>query len=78
MRFAVEYESTSGTIGLCIFSADNEQAAQMYVEAMIKEYRHTNVFNLNQLTNGADIEELYRLFPRLTTITDREGIPRKK
>ena len=77
MHWACEYESSSGTIGLCIFSADDEQAAQKYLEAMINEHGHTNVFNLNQLTNGAGIEELYRLFPKLATITERVGIPQK-
>jgi hypothetical protein len=78
MRWAVEYESSSGTVGLCIFSAEDLNAAQRYVDAMIEEYGHTNVFNLNQLTNGAGVEELYRLFPRSAKVVDRGIIPRKK
>ncbi len=78
MRWAVEYELPSGSIGLCIFSAEDLQAAQIYVEEMQTHYGHDHVFNLNELANGAGIEELYRLFPRLATIVNRGNIPRKK
>ena len=78
MHWAVEYELPSGSIGLCIFSAEDLQAAQIYVEEMQTHYGHDHVFNLNELANGAGIEELYRLFPRLATIVNRGNIPRKK
>ena len=32
MHWAVEYELPSGSIGLCIFSAEDLQAAQIYVK----------------------------------------------
>ena len=64
MRWAVEYELASGTIGLCLFSAENEVAAQAYLTEMQNRYGHTRTFNLQQLTNGVDIKELYRLFPQ--------------
>jgi hypothetical protein len=35
MRWAVEYELPSGSLGLCIFSAEDLQAAQIYVEEML-------------------------------------------
>ncbi|TME13183.1 MAG: hypothetical protein E6I80_02430 [Chloroflexi bacterium] len=78
MRWAVEYELPSGSIGLCIFSAENLQAAHIYVEEMRTQYGHDHVFNLNELANGTGIEELYRLFPRLVTIVNQENIPGKK
>ena len=34
MRWAVEYELPSGSVGLCIFSAEDLHAAQIYVEEM--------------------------------------------
>ena len=78
MRWACEYESKSGSIGLMIFSAKDLNAAQIYLEEMITYYGHNHVFNLNELANGTGIEELYRLFPRLVTIVNQENIPGKK
>ena len=62
MRWACEYESKSGVIGLIIFSARDLNAAQIYLEEMIDYYGHHRVFNLNELTEDS-IEEIYRLFP---------------
>ena len=76
MRFAVEYDTKSGTIGLILFTAKDLNAAQIYLEEMITYYGHTNVFNLNELAEGS-IDELYRLFPRSSAVTERNGIPRK-
>ena len=76
MRWACEYESKSGSIGLIIFTAKDLNAAQIYLEEMITYYGHTNVFNLNELAKGS-IDELYRLFPRIAAVTERNGIPRK-
>ena len=78
MRWAVEYELPSGSIGLCFFSAEDLHAAQAFVDEMRIQYGHDHVFNLNELANGTGIEELYRLFPRLATIVNRGNIPRKK
>jgi hypothetical protein len=78
MRWAVEYELPSGSIGLCIFSTEDLHAAQIYVEEMRTQYGHDHVFNLNELANGTGIEELYRLFPRLVTIVNWGNIPGKK
>jgi len=76
LRWACEYKSSSGSIGLIIFSAKDLNAAQIYLEEMITYYGHTNVFNLNELAEGS-IDELYRLFPRIAAVTERNGIPRK-
>ncbi len=78
MRWAVEYELPSGSIGLCIFSAENLQAAHVFVDEMRTRFGHDHVFNLNELANGTGIEELYRLFPRLASIVNWGEIPRKK
>jgi len=76
VRFAVEYDTKSGTIGLILFAAKDLNAAQIYVEEMITYYGHDNVFNLNELAEGS-IDELYRSFPRIAAATERNGIPRK-
>lgn len=68
MRWAVEYELLSGSIGLCIFSAEDETSAQVYVSAMRTRFGHDRLFNLNQLVNGGRIEDLYRLFPQRSRI----------
>ena len=70
MRWACEYESKSGSIGLMIFSAKDLNAAQIYLEEMITYYGHNHVFNLNELIEGG-IDELYRLFPRLAKCDSR-------
>jgi predicted TPR repeat methyltransferase len=78
MRWAVEYELPGGSIGLCIFSAEDRQAAQAFVDEMRTRYGHNDVFNLNELANGTGIEELYQLFPRLASVVNRENMPGKK
>ena len=78
MHWAVEYELPSGSIGLCIFSAEDLHAAQIYVEEMRTQFGHDHIFNLNELANGTGIEELYRLFPKLATLVNRGNIPGKK
>ena len=77
MRWACEYESKSGTVGVMIFSAKDLNAAQIYLEEMTDYYGHRHVFNLNELVKGG-IDELYRLFPRLTEVVDEDNIPGKK
>ena len=78
MRWAVEYTLATGTVGLMIFTAEDEATAQAYISDMVTKYGHTNVYNLSLLTDGAGIEELYRLFPRIATLVNRGNIPRKK
>jgi hypothetical protein len=78
MCWAVEYELPSSSIGLCIFSAEDLQAAQIYVEEVRTRFGHDHVFNLNELADGIGIDEIYRLFPRLARVVNRGNIPRKK
>ena len=40
MRWAVEYELPSGSVGLCIFSAEDPHAAQAFVDEMQTQYGH--------------------------------------
>jgi hypothetical protein len=72
MRWAVEYELQTGTIGLMIFSAADETAAEEYVDDLVTIHDHTNVFNLTPLPSGAGIEDLYRLFPRKQADSKKE------
>jgi hypothetical protein len=64
MPWAVEYELPGGTIGICIFTAEDLQAAQIYIEKMQTQHGHHHVFNLNELPPDTGIQDLYRLFPR--------------
>ncbi len=75
MRWGVEYQLESGSIGLTIFSATDLEAAREYVEKMKTEYGDSDTFNLNPLP-VCSIEELYRLFPRLASVTSRGRIAR--
>jgi hypothetical protein len=72
MRYTVEYTLASGTVGLMIFSAEDEAAAQEYVDDMVKKYGHTNIFNLNPLPSWATVQDLYRLFPRKQASSNTE------
>ena len=76
VRFACEYESKSGMIGLILFSAKDRNSAEIFVEELIDYQGHINVHNLNELTEGT-VTELFRLYPRIANVTDRKGIPRK-
>jgi hypothetical protein len=76
MRYGVEYQLPGGSIGLTIFSAQDDQAARKYVEEMKTEYGHTSTFNLKPLPD-CSIKELYRLFLRLASVTSEgRGIKR--
>ena len=75
MRFAVEYQGVGGRVGLIIFSAYNQQAAQVYVDEL-KTRGHERVWNLNELTEGT-IGELYRLYPRIANVTGRGDVTLK-
>jgi len=68
MRFACEYGTKSGMVGLIIFSSDNLNNAQIYVEELIDYYGHSRVYNLQELTVGT-VEELFRLYPRVANVT---------
>ena len=75
MRWAVEYALATGTIGLMIFTAQDIEEAEQYVTDMVTKYGHTNVYNLSPLTDGAGIDELYQLFPRLESTINQNKIP---
>ncbi len=74
MRWAVEYTLATGTIGLVIFTAQDIEEAEHYVTDMVTKYGHTNVYNLSPLTDGAGIDELYRLFPRLASNVNQSRV----
>ena len=78
MRFVVEYALATGTVGLMIFTAADEVAAEEYVSDMRTKYGHTCVFNLSPLTSATGIDELYKLFPHRTSVADRGGVVMKK
>jgi hypothetical protein len=78
MRYACQYETPTGTIGLMIFTVEDDATAQIYVTDMITKHGHSNVFNLTPLSRGAGIEELYRLFPRLAKSVQKNGVPTRK
>jgi hypothetical protein len=71
MRYAVQYETQTGTIGLMIFTVDDDAAAQTYVAEMVTMHGYTNVSQPAPLPGGTSIQDLYRLFPRLTGIVKR-------
>ena len=75
MRWAVEYTLATGTIGLMIFTAQDIEEAEQYVTDMVTKYGHTNVYNLSPLTDGAGIDELYQLFPKLARIDNQDKLP---
>ena len=77
MRWAVEYTLATGTIGLMIFTAQDIEEAEQYVTDLGTKYGHTHVYNLTPLTDGAGIDELYRLFPGLAgTVNQSRVSPR--
>ncbi|MFL5697290.1 MAG: hypothetical protein ACJ797_09355 [Ktedonobacteraceae bacterium] len=75
MRWVVQYQSQTGSIGLMIFSTEDEAAAQVYVTEMVTKRGYKDVSKLSPFPSGAGVDELYRLFPRLASITKREGAP---
>ena len=75
MRYACQYETPAGTIGLMIFTVEDDTAARVYVTEMVTKRGYKNVSQLSPLPSGAGVDELYRLFPRLANITKREGAP---
>lgn len=46
MRYVVEFTLKSGTTGLIIFTAADEEAAKEYMLDMIALYGHSSVYNL--------------------------------
>jgi hypothetical protein len=75
MRWVVQYQSQTGSIGLMIFSTEDEAAAQVYVTEMVTKRGYKDVSKLSPFPSGTGVDELYRLFPRLASITKREGAP---
>jgi hypothetical protein len=73
MRFAVEYTTKSGMVGLIIFSADNLNNAQIYMEELVTYHGHDHVYNLNELTEGT-VGELFRLYPGIANVTVRSNV----
>jgi hypothetical protein len=72
MRYAVQYETQTGTIGLMIFTVEDDAAAQTSVTELVTKHGHTNVSQLYPLPSGVTVQDLYRLFPRLTWLVKRE------
>jgi len=60
--WGVESELPSGKVGLCLFEAADEKAAQEYLSIM-HDAGHTRVFNLTPLPDNVTVEDLKRLFP---------------
>ncbi|HCF87973.1 MAG TPA: hypothetical protein DEV72_22545 [Ktedonobacter sp.] len=75
MRFAVEYESSSGIIGLCLFSADDQEAAQKYVDEMTSKWGYYSTYNLKHISN-CGMNELYQLYPGMNKRM-RDGYKRR-
>ncbi len=74
MKFACEYDTKNGMVGLIIFNAENLNNAQIYLEELVDYYGHDHVWNLHALTEGT-IAELYRLYPRVASVTMRGQRP---
>ncbi|HEX6553372.1 MAG TPA: hypothetical protein VF026_11460 [Ktedonobacteraceae bacterium] len=72
MRYAVEYRGEVGRVGLIIFSSDDLDHAQEFVEEL-NSHGHERAFNLNQLVEGT-IGELYRLYPNVHAVTVRGNV----
>lgn len=70
MRYAVEYDTKGGRVGLIIFNVATPQDAQDYIDELINHHGHGHVWNLNELVEGT-IDELYRLYPRVASVTSR-------
>jgi hypothetical protein len=64
MQWGVQYQLNSGTIGLCIFSADDFIEANVYILEMLLVYGYQQVFNLQPLSDRYEIEELIKKFPK--------------
>ncbi len=61
-RYVIEYELSSGTKGIMIFSAVNSVEAEQYVRDLLQKYNYKAVSPLHQITT---IDDLYRLYPPL-------------
>jgi hypothetical protein len=61
-RYVIEYELSSGTKGIMIFSAVNIVEAEQYVRDLLQKYKYKAVSTLHQITT---IDDLYRLYPPL-------------
>ena len=63
MRYAVEYQLPSGSVGLVIFTATDLEAAHKYVDNLCSVYDFSHISNLRALPNGCSVPELTHLFP---------------
>ena len=61
-RYVIEYELSSGTKGIMIFSAVNIVEAEQYVCDLLQKYTYKAVSPPHQITT---IDDLYRLYPRV-------------
>ena len=71
MRWALEYTLASGTVGLMIFTAEDETAAEEYVTELLMRHGHSNVSRPIPLPIDAAVADLYRLFPRLAEVVQK-------
>ena len=67
-RYVIEYELSSGTKGIMIFSAVNSVEAEQYVRDLLQKYNYKAVSPLHQINI---IDDLYRLYPPLQQ--EKEG-----
>jgi hypothetical protein len=61
-RYVIEYELSSGTKGIMIFSVVNIVEAEQYVRDLLQKYKYKAVSTPLQITT---IDDLYRLYPRV-------------
>ena len=62
MRFVFDYRMSTGTLAIMIFSAEDEEKAEEYVQHLIDECHYQEVSGLCSIVT---IDDLYRRdFPR--------------
>ena len=57
MKFVFEYRLPTGTQAIMIFSAENEEKGQEYVQNLIENYHYKEVSAIQRITT---IDDLYR------------------
>ena len=65
-RYVVEYELSSGTKGIMIFSAVNIVEAEQYVCDLLQKYTYKAASTPHHITT---IDDLYWLYPRVEAHT---------
>jgi hypothetical protein len=68
MRWVVDYELASGIVGVMIFSAEDEPAAEEFVSDLSEKYGHSHVSSPTPLPIEATVANLYELYPRLEKV----------